>query len=330
MVALNILVKKIDEYHEIVRILSSIEIFTDDELLLSDVQYISKKTNISLNKLNRLINNVIIPSCAAKSIRGNMDYQLSGFLVSTKCNAIDDVLDGGLPTGRIITISGSSEIGKSTIAYSVVSSYLLSYMNARALWIDTSGTFSVQRLIDIAQDSSYQSNFLERVGIVRAFDIWGIIDGVNEFHHLVNKSINNHDLTPGIIVIDNITNPLSSLMQREQVKGHSIMSLLIRNLYAIFSQNRKILVLLINFTVKSRSINFSSFSSTELKPALGVTWPYLSDLEILITRAPNNVDYSFANILEIISDRYGTLLGKWGLFMIVFSFYLLVFVLIYV
>ncbi|CCJ28880.1 unnamed protein product [Pneumocystis jirovecii] len=262
---------------------------------------------------------VIVPSCAARSIRGNMDHQLSGFLVSTKCNAIDNILDGGLPTGRIITISGPSEIGKTTIAYSVVSSYLLSYANARALWIDTSGTFSVQRLIDIAQDNGYQSSFLERVGIVRAFDIWGIIDGVNEFQYLVNKSMNSDDLIPGVIVIDNITNPLSLLMQREQIKGHSIMNLLIRNLYTIFSQNRKILVLLINFTVKSHSTNFSSFSSTELKPALGVTWPYLSDLEILITKAPNNVDYSFANILEIIFDRYGTLLGKWGLFVIVIN-----------
>ncbi|KAG4300856.1 hypothetical protein PCANB_002889 [Pneumocystis canis] len=317
MVALDVLVKELDEYHEIVKILYTIKIFTDDELLLSDVECIIKKTNISLNEINKFINTVIVSSRAAKLIRGDMDCQFSDFLVSTKCNAarIDDVLNGGFPTGRIITISGPPEIGKTTIAYSIVSSYLLSYENARALWIDTSGTFSPQRLIDIVQQSccNYQSNFLERVGIVRAFDIWGIMDGVNEFRHLVNKSMNSYDLIPGVIIIDNITNPLSVFMHHEQIKGHSIMISLVRSLFSIVSQNRKILVLLINFTVKSHSINFSSFSSTKLKPALGVAWPYLSDLDILITKASNNTNYSSANILEIIFDRYGILLGKWGL-----------------
>ncbi|KAG4306172.1 hypothetical protein PORY_000160 [Pneumocystis oryctolagi] len=319
MVVLDTLVKESNEYHEIVKMLSSIEIFTDDQLLLCDIEYISKKLNISLSKMNKLINAVIVPSCAAKSIRGNMDYQMSSFFVSTGCNAIDDILNGGFPTGRIITISGPSEVGKTTIAYSVVCNYLLSCKDARAVWIDTSGTFSAQRLINIVQqkNGSYQSDFLERVGIVRAFDLWGIMDGVNEFHHLVNRSMNNCDMIPGVVIIDNITNPLSLLMQREQVKGHSIMSLLFRNLYATFFQNKKILVFLINSTVKSQFIHFSSFSSIELKPALGTTWPYLSDLEILITKAPSNADYSSANILEIIFDRYGVLSGKWGLFMII-------------
>lgn len=287
-------------------------------MLLSDPEYISKKTDISLNKINELINIVIVPSCASKSFRGDMDCQFPDFLISIKCNAINNVLNGGFPTGRIITISGPSEIGKTTIAYSVVCSYL-SYKNARAIWIDTSGTFSVQRLIDIAQQKNdvYEPSFLERIGIVRAFDAWGIMDGVNEFQHLVNKFIDNHDLIPGVIVIDNITNPLSLLMQQEQIKGHSIMVSLIHNILSIFSQNRKILVLLINSTVKLHLTNFSAFSSTEVKPALGITWPYLSDLDILITKAPNNVDYSSANILEVVFDRYGTLLGKWGLFTII-------------
>ncbi|QSL65444.1 hypothetical protein MERGE_002755 [Pneumocystis wakefieldiae] len=321
MVALDILVKGFDEYYEIVKMLSNVHIFTDDELLLCDIEYISKRIDIPLDKINEFINIVIVPSCAAKSIRGDMDCQLSDFMVNIKCSAIDDVLNGGFPTGRIITISGPSEIGKTTIAYSVVCSYL-SCKNARAIWIDTSGTFSVQRLIDIARQRNYVhgSDFLERIGIVRAFDIWGIMDGINEFHHLVNKSIDNHNLIPGIIVIDNITNPLSFFMQREQIKGHSIMVSLVHNLHRISCQNRKVLVLLINSTVKLHLTNFSAFSSTELKPALGITWSYLSDLDILITKAPDNVDYSSANILEVIFDRYGTLLGRWGLFTIVFSF----------
>lgn len=62
MVALDILVKGFDEYYEIVKMLSNVHIFTgknvefykvykiiDDELLLCDIEYISKRIDIPLD-----------------------------------------------------------------------------------------------------------------------------------------------------------------------------------------------------------------------------------------------------------------------------------------
>lgn len=79
--------------------------------------------------------------------------------ISTGCPSLDRVLEGGLQPGGITLIYGEAETGKTSLAIQCsVSSARMGY---KTLFIDSDGTFSPQRLMQIApQDFSEASQMI--------------------------------------------------------------------------------------------------------------------------------------------------------------------------
>jgi len=75
--------------------------------------------------------------------------------LSTGCTAIDALLEGGMETGGITEVFGEFRTGKSQLCHSLCVKCQLPIerggADAKALYIDTEGTFRPERLVEIAE-----------------------------------------------------------------------------------------------------------------------------------------------------------------------------------
>lgn len=167
---------------------------------------------------------------------------------------------------------------------------------------------------------------LDRIQISRCLDIYGVIEAIQEVNAQFVPGVSAKNRT-GILLIDNITNPMSQLMQRGQSQGHDLMVCIAREL-TLMSRLNDVCVLVVNTTVgtdskKNRETNDSNvdaitnrdaaFSDVMIKPALGNTWPHLIDYCLFIHPVPDKtkmVPGKRGYIQEVIRSRIGGV-GVW-------------------
>ncbi|KAL2043233.1 hypothetical protein N7G274_004293 [Stereocaulon virgatum] len=148
----------------------------------------------------------------------------------------------------------------------------------------------------------------------------------------------------GIIVIDTITNVVSSLMSKGQTQGQALLTSFMRTLYHLTSRHH-ICTILTNAAVALTSSNnpeykrrpednVSIFSSTMGKPALGKTFTYLIDTSVFLSEIPKTMNdaatafdermdgapFRKAFVLEVLKDRCGMREGRWVAFDILDEF----------
>lgn len=139
----------------------------------------------------------------------------------------------------------------------------------------------------------------------------------------------------GMIIIDTITNVVSSLMSKSQVQGHALLASFMRSLHHLTSRHH-ICTILVNATVginpstnpeyhRRPEEHVSAFSSTLGKPALGKTFTYLIDTSILLSTIPRmskdaviacgddseTSPFRTALVFEVLKDKRGSREGRW-------------------
>ena len=220
---------------------------------------------------------------------------------------------------------------------------------------------------------------LDRVKVMRVFDLAGVIEAVGEVGEMRGREsrvaekagavatrrardeIGDSEEDPdkedddpvkpaaaercqevdsqvSIIVIDTITNVVSSLMSTSQTQGQALLESFMRSLHHLTSRHH-ICTILTNAAVGLTSSNnpvyrrrpedsVSVFSSTMGKPALGKTFTYLIDTSVFLSVVPKTVNdaaiafgdrgdgvsFRKAFILEVLKDRCGTRGGRWAAF----------------
>ena len=142
----------------------------------------------------------------------------------------------------------------------------------------------------------------------------------------------------GMIVVDTITNVVSSTVSKSQIQGQALLVSFMQSLHRLTSRNN-ICTILTNATVGVTSSNnpnyqrwpdenVSVFASTSGKPALGKTFTFVIDTSVFMSTVPRSLqdaenafgergeDSSFSKvfILEVIKDRCGTREGRWVAF----------------
>ncbi|KAI9774378.1 MAG: hypothetical protein M1840_004272 [Geoglossum simile] len=106
--------------------------------------------------------------------------------VGTGCPSIDHTLQGGLSYGQITALEGARGTGKTLIALHILTTHLLSSPVARVAIIDARGIHSPPYFLrDVVQarlsrDVEKVEGVLERVMVMRVFDVWGLCEGVEE------------------------------------------------------------------------------------------------------------------------------------------------------
>lgn len=125
-------------------------------------------------------------------------------MISTGLQKLDDFLSGGIPDGIIVDIFGGNGTGKTQLLLQLSINSIKN--GGRVLYLDTTGGFRPERILEIQKQSNKQINFLEQITVSR------ITNTSEQIKSLKNFESNNFSL----IVIDNVTDLFSFEYKRDE------------------------------------------------------------------------------------------------------------------
>lgn len=129
------------------------------------------------NKANLILNEARKSMPPFKAFTGHelMEINKSQEYLSLNCKSLDALLGGrGFRTGTVSEVYGSYAAGKTQLSLSLVISAILPKpfgLNGSVVFIDTEGTFEIQRLLSIAQSYKQfisQSEILDSIRVIKA------------------------------------------------------------------------------------------------------------------------------------------------------------------
>ncbi|KAF9580602.1 DNA repair protein rad51d [Lunasporangiospora selenospora] len=193
---------------------------------------------------------------------------------------------------------------------------ILADEHATAFWIDTlEGGFSAQRMseairnfitkrgsLDVPHDEEQVSKALSRIQVVGCQDVYELVDAIESIGSTISKAKESGTEIPQLVVIDPISELLTGILRIPDGIGHATMMHAMRRLRSI-AQEFNTTVLVTTSTVQilqSEEHSPSILLSTTLKPGLGTSWRFTSDLQLYLSRFE-------ASSLGLLEDRSGAL-----------------------
>ena len=152
-----------------------------------------------------------------------------------------------------------------------------------------------------------------------------------------NAAMDKPEASIGMILIDTITNVISSLVTKNQTQGQALLVSLMRSLRHLTARYFTCTILSnaavgtntesrknLNYEYRGPADNVSVFSSTLGRPALGKTFSYLIDTSVFLSSVPKTKDDAItafsesgqrrwrnAQVIEVLKDRRGGRDGRW-------------------
>ena len=175
-------------------------------------------------------------------------------MIYTGLQKLDDFLSGGIPPGIIVDIFGENGTGKTLLLLQLSINSIKTGGNV--LYLDTTGGFRPERILEIQKESKICINLLEKIMVSR------ITNTSEQIKSL--KDLEKNDFS--LIVIDNITD----LFSYEYPNDNSIFeknSLFMKYMHELskFAITKKIPIVVTNMV---RSIE-GTYTSSRLRKALG-------------------------------------------------------------
>ena len=118
-------------------------------------------------------------------------------MIKTGLIKIDDFLSGGIPNGIIVDVFGGSGTGKTQLLLQLSINSIKNGGNV--LYLDTTGGFRPERILEIQKKSNIDFNLLDKITVSR----------VKNTSEQINSIKNLHTNNFSLIVIDNITDLFS-------------------------------------------------------------------------------------------------------------------------
>lgn len=125
-------------------------------------------------------------------------------MLSTGLQKLDEFLSGGVPGGVITDIFGSSGTGKTQLLFQLSLNAIKE--NSKVLYVDTSGSFRPERIIELQKQTHHALNILDNIAVLR---VTNTHDQINSLQ-IINKS--DFDL----VLVDNITDLFSYEYQNSE------------------------------------------------------------------------------------------------------------------
>ncbi len=122
--------------------------------------------------------------------------------IGTGCEGFDQLLGGGFETGAITECFGEFGSGKTQIGHALAVNMINQNPNSYAVYIDTENTFRPERIIQLAEGSGQDPEYvLSHIKVARAY---------NSDHQMllvdkVSDIINNEELDVKLVVVDSLT-----------------------------------------------------------------------------------------------------------------------------
>ncbi|MDH5430798.1 MAG: recombinase RecA [Nitrosopumilus sp.] len=125
-------------------------------------------------------------------------------MISTGLQKLDKFLSGGIPHSVIVDIFGGGGTGKTLLLFQLLINSIKN--GGDILYLDTSGGFRPERILEIQKESKMEIDLLEKITVSR------ITNTSDQIKSIKNIEENNFTL----IVIDNITDLFSYEYQNEK------------------------------------------------------------------------------------------------------------------
>ncbi|CAK9782096.1 hypothetical protein CC85DRAFT_289159 [Cutaneotrichosporon oleaginosum] len=185
------------------------------------------------------------------------------------------VLAGVLPSASgVMEIAGGKGVGKSLFALHAALRTLIAEPDATAHWVDTEGAFNAARAKAVATALGAEGSVLERLTVSRVFrlepDLFDELARVRD------------DPAVRVLVIDNVASLLRDALMSTTAQGHAAMVVGMEEV-AELTHSKGMMTIVVNSASSSIPSNpRSTFSTTTVKPALGVTLTFTVDTELLL------------------------------------------------
>ncbi|KAF0871243.1 RA51D protein, partial [Crocuta crocuta] len=251
-----------------VQLLRSRGIKTVVDLVSADLEEVAQKCGLSYKALVAL-RRVLLAQFSAFPFNGADLYEelkTSTSILSTGIGSLDKLLDAGLYTGEVTEIVCLCV--SANVAYS---------LQQNVVYIDSNGGLTASRLLQLLQartpDEEEQAGALQRIQVVRAFDIFQMLDVLQDLRGAVSQQVSSAS-TVKVVVVDSVTAVVSPLLGGQQREGLALMMQLARELKTL-ARDVGVAVVVTNHMTRDRD-------SGKLKPALGRSWSFVPSTRILL------------------------------------------------
>ncbi len=213
--------------------------------------------------------------------------------IQTGCISLDKLLGGGFPTESISLIYGEAETGKTSLAIQCVVN--CARRGYKSLFIDTDGTFSYERLSQIAEYDYEEISPL--IIIIRPTTFQDQSKAIDQLEKVINNKF-------GLIVIDTLTS-LYRVELNEPNETFAANRELNRQL-AVLTQIAKTckVAVLVNSQVRS----VPNGERTEMKPVATRVQNYWSDVMM------NMKQTGQTRIIQVVREKHPKIKGKGAIY----------------
>ncbi len=210
-------------------------------------------------------------------------------LIQTGCLSLDKLIGGGFPTKSLSLIYGEAETGKTSLAIQCVVN--CARKGFKSIYIDNDGTFSYERLSQIA------SNDYKRISpliiIIRPNTFDQQAKAIDQLEKVINKKF-------GLIVLDTLTSLYC--VEADSKKETFAVSRELNRQLAVLTQIAKTLGLAVIINSQVRS--FSIKEKTELKPVALRVQNFWSDIVIDMKKTGQT------RVIHVLREKHPKIKGK--------------------
>ncbi|XP_041349117.1 DNA repair protein RAD51 homolog 4-like [Gigantopelta aegis] len=272
---------------EVGELLRQADIRTVKDFITRDPEELSQKCSIPFHDVVA-IRRVLLAQYSAFPVRGCDVYDaavLSTALLSTACDEVDQLLDGGLYTGEVTELAGDIAAGKTQICLS--SAACIAHDNKQnVVYIDTSGGFCAERIAKFLSarqhlDESNIELILQRIKCIHVYDIFEMFACLEEIKsHLIKQSCSFYSGLK-LVVVDSVASVVYPVLGGQQMDGHGLMVLL----------GQKLKMLAVDFSLAVLiTNNLVSGDGGQRTASLGRTWSHVPHTRLVLqTREDNKV-----------------------------------------
>ena len=171
-------------------------------------------------------------------------------MISTGLKKIDDFLSGGIPNGVIVDIFGGNGTGKTQLLLQLSINSIKN--GGKVLFLDTTGGFRPERILEIQKKSNSNFNLLNNIIVSR------ITNTSEQINSIKNFKENNFSL----IIIDNITDLFSYEYKNNQsiFKKNSLFMKYMREL-SLYAVTHKVPIVITNMIRNSNEQEVENMST---------------------------------------------------------------------
>ena len=213
--------------------------------------------------------------------------------IQTGCISLDKLLGGGFPTGSLSLIYGEAETGKTSLAIQCVVN--CARRGFKSLFIDNDGTFSYERLSQIAEYDYERISPL--IIIIRPTTFQEQIKTIDHLEKVISQKF-------GLVVVDTLTS-LYCVETDSKKETFAVNRELNRQL-AVLTQIAKTLDLAIIINSQVRS--FPVKNKIELKPVAMRVQNFWSDIVIDMKKTGQT------RVVQVIREKHPKINGKGAIY----------------